>query len=844
LTPPFSPNRQDDSAPLPIDDVLPRLRTALARGHAVLSAPPGSGKTTHVPLALLDEPWLAGLRLLMLEPRRPAARMAAARMAHLRAEATGDTVGYQVRFERRIGRRTRIEVLTEGILTRRLQQDPGLEGVGLLIFDELHERSLQGDLGLALALDVASQLRGDLRILVMSATLDTPAVARLLDEAPVILGEGRSYPVGLVYSELNATKDREGAVVASVRRALSESQGDVLAFLPGAAEIRRVQDRLSPIIGAEVEILPLHGGLSAAEQDCALRPNTGHGRRVVLATDIAETSLTIEGVTAVVDSGLARKPRFDPASGLTRLVTEPISRASADQRSGRAGRLGPGICYRLWTRAQEAGRPEHRTAEILQADLAPLVLELAVWGIRDPSRLAWLDPPPAGAWSHGVRLLQLLGALDQVGAITGTGRRMAQLPVHPRLARMLIGGHGKDASRPAADLAALLSDRDPWLSRPGLPRPADIRLRLQALEQLRASGEAAGAERRGLVAADRLSRQLLRIMGTDKDGANPESGALLALAYPDRVAKRRPGADGRYLLAAGPGAVLPPDDPLAVHELLVVAEVDALQREGRIRLALPISEAALRDALADHIETADRVRWDTSADGVTARREERLGALRISARPQPLADPEAAARLLTEQITQRFDQVLPWSNEVRQLQARVALLRRIEPEDGWPDLSDDWLRRNLAEWLTAWLQGMRRIAEVRQLNLKAVLLARLDWKHQERLKAQAPELLRTPAGTRRRLDYSAGTEPVLAVRLQEMFGATETPTVCDGRIPVTLHLLSPAQRPVQVTRDLAGFWERGYAEVRKELRGRYAKHQWPEDPAKAQPVAGGTKRRR
>jgi len=828
---------------LPIDGVLPQLCEALAQGHAVLTAPPGSGKTTRVPLALLPEPWLSDRRILMLEPRRPAARMAAARMAYLLNEAIGDTVGYQIRFDRQIGAQTRIEVLTEGILTRRLQQDPGLDGVGLLIFDEFHERSLQADLALALALDVVAQLRPDLRILVMSATLDTESVSRLLGGAPVILGEGRTHPVDIVYAERDPGRDREGALIAGVRRALSESPGDVLAFLPGALEIRRAVDRLHRTVGDEVEILPLHGALSVHEQDRALRPNTGTGRRVVVSTDIAETSLTIEGVTAIVDSGLTRKPRFDPDSGLTRLVTEPVSLASAAQRAGRAGRLGPGLCYRLWTRAQEAGRPEHRPAEILQADLAPLVLELALWGVRDPCALAWLDSPPAGAWSHGVGLLRRLGALDRTGAITARGRRMARLPVHPRLGRILIGGRGEASRRLAADLAALLSDRDPWLGEPGLPRPADLGLRVQALEGFHASGATGGAERRGLVTADRLSRQLMRLMESEEDEAGPGPGALLALAYPDRIAKRRPGADGRYLLAAGPGAVLPPDDPLAVHDLLVVAELDAGERDGRIRLALPISEDTLREVLADQIETVDTMRWDPARQAVAARREDRLGAILISARPLPILAPEAAAVILTEQVGRRFGQILRWDREARQLQARVALLRRVEPEQGWPDLSDDWLRVHLTEWLGPWLFGKQSLAEVGDLDLRAILLSRLDWRLQERLREQTPEGLRTPAGNSRRLDYTAGPEPVLAVRLQEMFGTTRSPTVCGGRVPVTLHLLSPAQRPVQVTQDLAGFWRRGYAEVRKELRGRYPRHHWPEDPTEAAPVAGGVKRR-
>ena len=828
--------------PLPIDEVLPQLRAALKDGHAVLSAPPGSGKTTRAPLALVGESWLAGQRILMLEPRRPAARLSAARMAYLLGEAVGGTVGYQVRFERRIGAHTRIEVLTEGILTRRIQQDPGLEGVGLLIFDEFHERNLQADLGLALALDAASALRPDLRILIMSATLDTNAVSALLGGAPVIQGKGRSYPVNVIYAEHNAGSDPVETVFAGVRTALSEQDGDLLAFLPGAGEISRARDRLEATVASQAEILPLHGNLPTAEQDRALRPSSGKGRRVVLATDIAETSVTIEGVTTVVDSGLARKPRFDPGTGLTRLVTEPISHASAEQRAGRAGRTGPGTCYRLWSRAQEVGRPAHRPAEILQTDLAPLVLELALWGVHEPNQLSWLDPPPIASWSQATSLLKTLDALDAGGSITAFGRRMAGLPIHPRLARMLAAENG--GSGAAADIAALLSDRDPWLATPGTPRPADLGLRLRALEAFRESHQPQGLERRRLAAADRVSRQLLRNRGTYRRSEDPEPGALLALAYPDRVAKRRPGSEGRYQLSAGPGAILPADDPLAAHELLVIADLDVRQREGRIRLALPVSEEALREVLSDHLETCNSVHWDVKRQAVVARAEERLGALILGSRPQPLADTELTAKLLIEQVENRFEQALTWSPEARQLQARVDLLRRMDPQGGWPDLSDEDLRKSLTTWLRPWLEGKQALAQVKALDVSAMLLSLLDWPHQKRLDAEAPPALTTPAGNRRRLEYATGADPFLAVPLQEMLGSANGPAVCSGRVQVTLHLLSPAHRPLQVTRDLAGFWAGSYAEVRKEMCGRYPKHHWPEDPANERPMVRSVKHRR
>ncbi len=830
--------------PLPIDPILPELTAALARGHAVLCAPPGSGKTTRVPLALLEAPWLKGRRILMLEPRRPAARLAAAHMAHLIGEPVGETLGYQVRFERCRGPRTRIEVLTEGILTRRLQQDPELSGVGLLIFDEFHERSLQADLGLALALDVTAALRPDLRLLIMSATLDTAAASRVLGGAPVIQGEGRAWPVELIYAGRSPGPDPIDAVVAGVRQALIRHAGDVLAFLPGAGEIERARTRLGGLAGEAISVLPLHGSLSLEDQDLALGPSRDGRRRVVLTTDIAETSVTIEGVGVVVDCGLTRKPRFAPGSGLTRLVTEHVSRASADQRAGRAGRLGPGVCYRLWTREQEAGRPEHRPAEILQADLAALALDLALWGVRDPGQLAWLDPPPGPAWAAAVGLLRDLDALDAAGAITPLGRRMAEPPLHPRLARMLVAAPDAATRRLAADLAALLSERDPWISVPGSPRPADLTPRLQALEAQRQGRQTPGLDRRRLTGIDRLARQLAPLNRDATKAAPTEDPAvLLALAYPDRVARLREEGGGRYLLASGTGATLPLDDGLAVHAYLAIAELDPKGRDGRIQLALPLAEADLRRVFAARLVTGERVYWDAEREAVSAREETRLGAITLAARPVPLTDQARALDMLLEQVARRFDTAMPWTAPARQLQARVALLRRLDPEAGWPDLSDVALRSDLATWLGPWLAGKQRLADVQRLDLTQILRGTLDWERLQRLDTEAPEALVTPGGSRRLLDYGAGDGPVLAVPLQEMFGTRETPRVAGRRVAVLLHLLSPARRPVQVTRDLAGFWARGYAEVRKELRGRYPKHHWPEDPAAAVAVHGGVRRR-
>jgi ATP-dependent helicase HrpB len=830
---------------LPIAAVLPALSEALARGHAVLTAPTGSGKTTGVPLALLDAGWLHGGSILLLEPRRPAARLAAAHMAAMLGETVGQTVGHQVRFERRIGPDTRIQVLTEGILTRRIQSDPELTGCGLLIFDEFHERSLNADLGLALALDAAA-LRPDLRILVMSATLDTAAVAALLGGAPIIEGRGRSHPVTIEHLERPAA-DPLAEMPAAIRRALAGHDGDVLAFLPGAAEINRVAARLDGL--PDGDVLPLHGSLPLAEQDRALRPDVSGRRRVVLATDIAETSLTIEGIGVVVDAGLTRKPRFEPGRGLTRLVTEPIPRDSAEQRAGRAGRLGPGHCIRLWTRADHQRRAARRPPEILNADLAPLVLELALWGVSDPADLAWLDPPPLGAWQQGLALLRQLGAVDEVGAITAAGRRMAALPLHPRLAHLLTLAP-VPALGTAADLAALLSERDPAVSVPGRPRSADLGERLGALSAHRDGRTAHGFDRRRLAAVDRAAvefRRRLRDAGTGADvpgqAPAPSAGGLLSLAYPDRVAQRRGGDDGRYALANGSGAALPPDDALAVHRYLVVADLDAASGDHRIRAALPLDEGELRTLLADRIEHRSTLTWDDARGAVAARDETRLGALALDARPAPVRDAGAALRLLLDAVIGDLDKGLTWTPAARQFQARVALARRVEPEAGWPDLSDAWLAAHAADWLAPWLAGATRLSDARALDLHQILAQLLGWEPAARLDAMVPTHLITPAGTRRPVDYVTGDEPVLAAPMQELFGAIETPSICGGRVPLLLHLLSPAGRPLQVTRDLPAFWRGAYAEVRKEMRGRYPKHHWPEDPTAAAPLKGGLKRR-
>lgn len=839
---------------LPIETALPALRQALSRGHAIVQAPTGSGKSTRVPLALLDEPWLAGQRILMLEPRRAAARLSAARMAEVLGEALGETVGYQVRFERVIGARTRIEVLTEGILTRRLQHDPELDGVGLVIFDEFHERSLTLDLGLALALDTASGLREDLRLLPMSATLDAEVLSGLLGGAPVIRAEGRCYPVSIHTAERTPGADVVAEAARAVQHAVrAHPEGDVLVFLPGAGEIQRASTALQALTSEGIQILTLHGSLSSAEQDAALHPGAATVRRVILATDLAETSVTIPGVQVVIDTGLTRKPRFDPGSGLTRLVTEPIARASAEQRAGRAGRLAPGVCYRLWTSAQEHGRRAQRPPEIVQADLAPLVLEVALWGLSDPGQLEWLDPPPEAAWNQAVSLLQQLGVLTEQGKPTALGRAVAGLPLHPRLGVLLCAAP-PEVRALAADLCALLSERDPWSGERGQHREADLSTRLHALEAWRARRASANVDPRRLASIARAAKQLRQVRRDEHapELSNPhatDAAALLALAYPERIAQRRAGSDGRYLLASGTGAILPRDDALAIHPYLVVAALDGAGRDARIQLALPISESALREIAATRIHQAQQLFWDAEREALALRAITRLDALILDARPRTLDSLDAtlsseAHALLLAAIAERIERAFDWNDAVRQFQARLAFMRALEPEGGWPDLATETLQATLSEWLSPWLEGCTRLADTRRLDLLAMLRAQLEWTQQQRLDQEAPEMILTPAGNRRALDYLSGEVPVLALPIQEVFGQRDTPAIASGRCPLLLHLLSPARRPIQVTRDLGTFWAGAYAEVRKELRGRYPKHHWPEDPLTAQAVAGGVRRRR
>ncbi|HEY5719919.1 MAG TPA: ATP-dependent helicase HrpB, partial [Gammaproteobacteria bacterium] len=822
-------------AALPVGGVLGELERVLGeRQVAVLEAPPGAGKTTLAPLALREAAWLDGQRILLLEPRRLAARAAAERMAALLGEAVGQTVGYRVRLESRVSAATRVEVVTEGILTRQLQADPALDGVGLVIFDEFHERSLDGDLGLALALQSRELLREEppLRLLVMSATLDGSRVARLLGDAPVVRSQGRQYPVELRYgAPWRPDDDVVARTATTLRQVLADEHGSVLVFLPGQQEIRRVAERVADLAGPGLELLPLHGDLDLARQRRVIEPPPAGTRKVVLATAIAETSLTIDGVRVVIDAGLSRQPRFDPPSGMTRLHTGRLSRASSEQRAGRAGRLEPGVCYRLWAESQQAELLPFTPAEVLQADLAPLALQLLRWGVTDPAELRWLDPPPAAPYAQALDLLQRLGAAlprDGGWRLTAHGAAMATLPAHPRLAHLLLTGAGAGLLEPACALAALLAERDPLRE-----RDADLQLRLDLFAGNGLPPALRGVQRR----LQQLAGQFRRLCTAHAapaaaDAGDPRwSGFLLAQAYPDRVAQRR-GADASYRLSNGRAARLLPGDPLQRASYLAVAEVGGRSDEAtdRIHLAAELDPALFDDGLAALVDERDAVDWDAAGDRFRAERQRRLGALVLATRPLARVPTVQRTQVLLDFVRREGLGLLDWNDGVEQLRGRVALLRRLEPERGdgstWPDLGDAALLARLDEWLAPALARVRRRDDFRALDTRALLLALLPWPLPQRLDELAPERLRVPSGSQVRIDYAVDP-PVLAVKLQEMFGCAETPRVAGGRVALSIHLLSPARRPLQVTRDLASFWQNGYAEVRKEMRGRYPKHPWP-----------------
>ncbi len=822
---------------LPINAALPALAEALAPGRCVLlQAPPGAGKSTVVPLTLLDAPWLRGQKILMLEPRRLAARAVATRMAQLRGEAVGKRVGYRTRFDARVSRDTRIEVVTEGILTRMLQDDASLEGVGCVIFDEFHERSLNADLGLALCLESRQTLREDLALLVMSATLDLQPLARLLDDAPLIVAHGRSHEVITHHVPRRPELPLEQQMAQVVRTALQEHAGDVLCFLPGAAEIRRLQRTLEESAPAGVRVLPLYGELAMAAQDAALAPLPGGERKIVLATTIAETSLTIEGIGIVVDSGLRRHAEFDPATGMSRLVTTKISQAAADQRRGRAGRVRAGVAYRLWSQGAHASLAPHTPPEIQNADLAPLALELACWGTVDAGELRWLDPPPAVPLAQARDLLVRLEAMD--GArVTAQGRAMARVAAHPRLAHMMLKSREFGAAHLACDIAAALSERDLLRAAPGA-RDADLRLRVAVLRgSPPPPGLIVDARARDQAARNAALWRREYARGT-ADTADPHhaTGVLLALAYPDRIGRAR-GADGRYVLANGRGARFAEPQALAKSQFIVAAELDGAEREARIFLAAPIAPEDIERHFGSHIVDSTDIGWDERDQAVHARRERRLGALVIDSGEIRAADPQAILDAALAGLRRLGVGALPWTPLLRQWQSRVALMRRFEvPAPApWPDLSDAALLETLGDWAPSWMDGLTRREHFARMDLGNALRSRLSYAQLEILEREAPTHFVVPSGSRLPVDYLEES-PSLSVRLQEMFGLRITPSVAGGRLPLLLKLLSPAGRPVQITRDLVSFWSRGYHEVKKDLKGRYPKHYWPDDPYLAEPT--------
>ena len=806
---------------LPVDEALPRLQAALeARNAAVLVAPPGAGKTTRVPLALLDAPWLGTGKIVMQEPRRLAARAAARRMAQSLGEPVGETVGYRVRLDTRVGPRTRIEVVTDGLFLRMLQDDPSLDGIGCVIFDELHERGLETDLSFALVREAQTALREDLRVIAMSATLDPGPVAERLGGAPVIDSAGRMFPVDTRYLDREPSGRLEGNVASVVRRALGEEGGSALVFLPGVGEIRRVEEALRDA-GPNVDIAPLYGDLSPAEQDRAIAPSPAGRRKVVLATSIAETSLTIEGVRIVVDGGQMRVPRFSPRSGMTRLETVRVSQASADQRRGRAGRLEPGVCYRLWTEEAQRGLLPFTPPEILDADLAPLALELAAWG-TDGTTLPWLTPPPAAALATARALLHDLGAIDTGGTITPHGRAMVRLGQHPRLAHLVLKGRELGQGRVAALLAAILNERD-FLRLPPGQRDVDLRHRVD----LALAGK-----------APRQIAEVARRLTPRGDTGTPDvamTGELLALAYPDRIGRRRPGLAGRYLLSGGRGVALPEGDALANEEFLVVADLDGSGQDARVFLAAPITPAGIEEAYADRIADEEVLRWNAQDGAVQARRQRRLGALVLDDKPLSRSDPEKLKAAMIEGVRQMGLTCLPWTDDLQAWRQRINFLRLHDAS--WPDLSDDALLASLGDWLAPFLNDASRRSHLSRVDLGAALRALVPWEKQRDLDRLAPSHIEVPSGSRIPIDYANPAEPTLSVRLQEMFGLIDTPRIVGGKVPMTIHLLSPARRPVQVTRDLASFWKSGYRDVKAELKGRYPKHYWPDDPLVAEATA-------
>ncbi|MBR0907575.1 ATP-dependent helicase HrpB [Bradyrhizobium liaoningense] len=809
--------------PLPIDAVLDELSGTLEAGNAaVLVAPPGAGKTTRVPLALLDAPWAKGKKIIVLEPRRIAARASADRMAKSLGERAGETVGYRVRFGSKISRATRIEVVTEGIFTRQILDDPELSGVAAILFDEFHERSLDADMGLALARDAQTGLREDLRILVMSATLDGARVAKLLGDAPVVESEGRAFPVETRYLGRKADAPIERQMADAIASALRADSGSVLAFLPGAAEIRRTQNFLGERVqDASIEIVPLFGALDAAVQDRAIAPAPKGTRKVVLATSIAETSLTIEGVRIVVDCGLARVPRYEPDIGLTRLETVRASRAAVDQRRGRAGRTEAGVCYRLWDEPQTASLTPYTQPEILSADLSSLVLDLAQWGVTDPAALSFLDPPPQPAWKEAKSLLSELNALDGDGRITAEGKSLRALALPPRLARMIVDSHRAGEGEAAAEIAAIITER-------GLGGDSvDLEHRRDQFRRDRSP--------RAASARDLARRWASQVAASEKAGPQEDlsTGLMLAYAFPDRVARNR--GNGSFVLANGRGASVEQTSSLARAPYIAIGEMTGTAASGRILLAAQITQEEIEQHFAEHIESADEITFDRGAMALRARRKRVLHAITLSEATLAVSPSEDTARIFADGLIAAGLDRLPWSKAAKQWRDRVTFLRKAEG-DSWPDLSDDGLIARRDDWLVPALYDKIALKDISASDLSEALMALLPWEMRARLDREAPTHFEAPTGSVLAIDYEAEQGPTIAVRLQELFGLNTHPAIAAGRVPLVLELLSPAQRQVQVTRDLPGFWRGSYAAVRSDLRGRYPRHPWPDDPANALPT--------
>lgn len=834
---------------LPVKEALPRLLAALdTHTRAVLEAPPGAGKTTLVPLALLDAAWRQDGKILVLEPRRLATRAAAQRMSDLLGQELGQTVGYWVRLERKVSRKTRIEVVTEGILTRLLQEDPALEGVAAIIFDEFHERSLHADLGLALALDAQAVLRPDLRLLVMSATLDAASIGSWL-EAPIIRSEGRQYPVETHYlppAEVAAAGNQPARrltalVPKAIRQALAkEPQGDVLVFLPGLGEMRKVASLLEDKLPPATALHLLHGELTLSQQLAAIQPAPPGQRKVVLATSIAETSLTIEGVKIVIDGGYARVPKFVARTGLTTLATIPVSKAAADQRRGRAGRLGPGTCYRLWSAADQLQLPERQDPEICEADLSGFMLELALWGVKDPASLKWLDMPPPAATALARDLLLRLEAIDSTGKPTAHGRALAALGMTPRLGHLVVRGQELGFGATACALAAVLAERDllkavDITNRNLLP---DLHLRLELLAGKRPHTPGFNTDDNVLRRVREQARNLRQRLRISDSALDPDpAGLLAALAYPERLAQKE--TSGRLRLVTGQRAILA-TELFGEAEFYGVAHLE-LGNQARVLLAAPVSRDEILEHFAHQLEKIQEVRWDAASNRVIARQITRLGALILEEAPLPKPDPEKMAAALLQALQEKGIERLPWSDEARRTRQRLAFLHQLQP-DQWPEVSDEALAATMEDWLGPHLSGLRSLDQVARIDFNEILLADMPWAQRQEMDRLAPTHLEVPSGSRIALDYSDPAVPVLAVRLQEVFGMLDTPRIGGGKVPLLIHLLSPASRPVQVTRDLRSFWTTGYFDVRKDLRGRYPKHHWPDDPLSAIPTKY-TKRR-